>query len=208
MASAWWRKSYGGLATQTAPAKQSQFLDCGLWIADCGAGTDLSPPARGRRIVQNEPNFRRGRVGRGSGGRGNVRNKANFASRRHRGESCKTNPIPGGAGWDGAWGTTGVGQTCKTNPICRRRACCPWRGRPALASRGHALALLGIGDDVLVAFEEQGQDALATKENHRQALRPIRLRSGQALDDATRHRGNGAKRSQFPSDEGPGTMAA
>jgi hypothetical protein len=30
---------------------------------------------------------------------------------------CKTNPIPGGAGWDGATGTWDAGQSCKTNPI-------------------------------------------------------------------------------------------
>jgi hypothetical protein len=30
----------------------------------------------------------------------------------------KTKPIPGGAGWDEAWGTRGLGQLCKANPIC------------------------------------------------------------------------------------------
>ena len=57
-------------------------------------------------------------------------------TKSRRGRTCKTNPIPGGAGWNGARGTRGVGlsrQTkpipnsqdrggmCKTNPICRRR---------------------------------------------------------------------------------------
>jgi hypothetical protein len=32
-------------------------------------------------------------------------------------ETCKTNPIPGGAGWDGATGAWDAGQSCKTNPI-------------------------------------------------------------------------------------------
>jgi hypothetical protein len=32
-------------------------------------------------------------------------------------ESCKTNPIPGAAGWDGASGATDAGKMRKTNPI-------------------------------------------------------------------------------------------
>ncbi len=32
---------------------------------------------------------------------------------------CKTNPIPGGAGWDGATGAWDARQSCKTNPISK-----------------------------------------------------------------------------------------
>jgi hypothetical protein len=34
------------------------------------------------------------------------------------GQSCETNPIPGGAGWDGATGASDEGESRKTNPIC------------------------------------------------------------------------------------------
>jgi len=54
-------------------------------------------------IVQNEPNSRRYRVGRGH---------------RDVGQSCKTNPISRGAGRDGATGAWDVDQSCETKPIC------------------------------------------------------------------------------------------
>jgi hypothetical protein len=38
-----------------------------------------------------------------------------------RGQLCETNPISGGAGWDGAPGAWDAGQSCKTNPISRLR---------------------------------------------------------------------------------------
>jgi hypothetical protein len=66
-ASIWWRKSYGGLATRTVPAKQSQFR---------GAGR-LTPRAAGA----NKANSRRCRVGRGPRGVGRaakVQNEPNL----------------------------------------------------------------------------------------------------------------------------------
>ena len=59
-------------------AKRSQFLDCGLRIAD------WRQTCAGRPIVRNEPNSGWCRVGRGQGGvggRANVRNKPNFSGR-------------------------------------------------------------------------------------------------------------------------------
>ncbi len=49
-----------------------------------------------------------------------------FHARRFRrpsppGPLVQTNPIPGGAGWDGAAGTRDEGQMCETNPISRLR---------------------------------------------------------------------------------------
>jgi len=67
-------------------------------------------PVDGDRIVQNEPNSRRCRVGRGQRGggrRANAQNEPNFARGPvSGGESCKTNPIRGEA-WDAASGTRG-----------------------------------------------------------------------------------------------------
>jgi len=55
-------------------------------------------------------------------------------------ETCKTNPIPGGTGWDGATGAWDAGKSCKTNPIC---------GSPH-------------GTGILLAVQNHGQDAHAT----------------------------------------------
>jgi len=79
-----------------------------------------------KRTVQNEPNSRRRQVGRGHRGVGrgaNAQNEPNFtrslkcqvlglkrerlAGCRPGGQSCKTKPIPGDAGWAEAWGTRG-----------------------------------------------------------------------------------------------------
>ncbi len=57
-------------------AKRSQFFNCGLRISDCGLGTDLRRDA-GPAACRLQPTE---------------------AKRR------KTNPIPGGAGWDEVWG--------------------------------------------------------------------------------------------------------
>jgi hypothetical protein len=38
-------------------------------------------------------------------------------------ETCKTNPIPGGIGWDGAGGASDEDETCKTNPISEEVSC-------------------------------------------------------------------------------------
>jgi hypothetical protein len=108
-------------------AKQSQ-----TW-----AGWDIWGTANPERsIVRNKANF--GRGGRWepqyssipsfhhSGPMPFVQNKANLAPRTGRwgpgwSQTCKTKPIPGYAGWDGAWGTWAAGQMRKTNPIFRLR---------------------------------------------------------------------------------------
>jgi hypothetical protein len=46
-------------------------------------------------------------------------------------------------------------------------------------------------------YAKQTNLPAAGREDHRQGLRPVRLCSGQAPDDATRHPGNDAKQSQF-----------
>jgi hypothetical protein len=54
----------------------------------------------------------------------NVRNEPNFASQDGAGgarggpagRTCKTNPIPADAGWNGAWGTGGVGGCANKTP--------------------------------------------------------------------------------------------
>jgi len=56
------------------------------------------------------------------------------------GETYKTNPIPGGVGWDGATGAWDAGKSCKTNPIC---------GSPH-------------DTGILPAVQNHGQDAHAT----------------------------------------------
>ncbi len=45
-------------------------------------------------------------------------------------ETCRTNPIPGAAGWDGAGGARDEGQSCKTNPISEEASSlrCPVAG--------------------------------------------------------------------------------
>ena len=54
------------------------------------------------RLCRTNPISRRGRVGRGLG---------------DEGQTCKTNPIPAGTGWDEAKGAWDAGQPCKTKPI-------------------------------------------------------------------------------------------
>jgi hypothetical protein len=111
-------------------AKRTQFLDCGLRIADCGLGTDLrqdtctaayrlgpapasctNKPNWLEPIVRNEPNL----VG------SNVQNEANCRAvgREPRRLLCKTKPIcrghPGMG--TGGWGREGPrGRLCKTKP--------------------------------------------------------------------------------------------
>jgi acetoin utilization deacetylase AcuC-like enzyme/formylglycine-generating enzyme required for sulfatase activity len=62
-----------------------------------------------------------------------------------------------------------IGFRCVRNAPVPGAAGPPWRGRPALASRGHPGLALPT-HDAPVAPEAQGQDALATKEQGRDAL--------------------------------------
>jgi hypothetical protein len=125
------RTQFGG----TCRAKRTQFLDCGLWIGDCGLGTDLrrdaGPAAYGGQNAQNKPNSQRTRypiIPLFYHSTIPVRCRlcrTNPISRRGRvgrglgdeGRTCKTNPISGGTEWD-------EGQTCKTNPISERGPIC------------------------------------------------------------------------------------
>ncbi len=70
-----------------------------------------------------------------------------------------------------AWALTASGQNV---------AQAPWRGRPALASRGH-LGLVFLSHDAPVAFHMQGQDALATTG----VLQEPASRSGSPLQPVT-----------------------
>jgi hypothetical protein len=68
-------------------------LRIGDWGQICGGTPALRPVASDPRgpVVQTNP------IGRS--------------------QSCKTKPIPGGTGWDGATGAWDAGQSCKTRPI-------------------------------------------------------------------------------------------
>jgi hypothetical protein len=74
-----------------------------------------------------------------------------------------------------AWALTASGQNV---------AQAPWRGRPALASRGH-LGLVFLSHDAPVAFHMQGQDALATKEQGRDGVPNAKFRVGEPQALAT-----------------------
>jgi hypothetical protein len=102
-----------GRRTKANRAKQSQFARS-FWKRQVLRGKRVMVKYTGIRLPQNKANFRRlakppeGPV---------ARNKAN--SRRAGpwlGQSCKTNPIPGGAGSDGVTGTRDEGESCETKP--------------------------------------------------------------------------------------------
>ncbi len=78
---------------RTKGAKRTQFVDCGLWIADCGLGTDLrrDAPRAPCRLLPAQANCAK-------------RTQFCRSPRVPEGETYKTNPISGTAGRDGAAG--------------------------------------------------------------------------------------------------------
>jgi hypothetical protein len=88
------------------------------------------------------------------------------------GQLCKTNPIPGPAGWDGAGGAWGVGQSRETKPNL---------GAPGVSGDRRAGGAYRA---------KQSQFTSGTRKTIAKAF---------GLDAATRHRGKCAKRTQFPA---------
>jgi hypothetical protein len=71
------------------------------------------------RLCETKPNLgRMGYLGDGAWG-ANRAKRSQFRGVRlgPEGEMCKTNPIPGGAGWDEAAGARDAGEMCRTKPI-------------------------------------------------------------------------------------------
>jgi hypothetical protein len=116
----------GSETCETNPICGPGARDCGLAIADCGL-EDAGSGGRRRPNVQNEPNSRRGSVGRGlsDAGRGPiVQNEPNLAHRRKmsgedaqptKSRLCKTNPISATGGRSQA-GLPRSGTVCRGNP--------------------------------------------------------------------------------------------
>jgi hypothetical protein len=106
-----------------------------------------------------------------------ARNEPNWAWQGHvaTGKRCETNPIPGGAGCDGAVGARDAGLSCKTNPI--------WPGFGGAGSR-------------------QAKDAKRTQfaTHHTEAGGTNRAKQTQlGLAGPGPRRAKDAKRTQFPA---------
>jgi hypothetical protein len=162
----WLGSSYGGVEGQSVQNEPNfPIADCGLGTDlrrdACPAASRLVPRPFQGRIVQTNPIRGPNRAKRtqfravGRLRPGPIASKQSQSAAGgyptiplfHHSSipipclSCKTNPIPGGAGWDGAPGAWDAEQSCETNPIC-------------VASRGTG---------ILPVKEDHGRDAHATE---------------------------------------------